>query len=72
VKEYIKPQPNNIYKKLTTNKKYFNPADMANSECLYNEAKIYTPKDCNSKLKYKVIKFEELINNKEPKVDIIL
>jgi hypothetical protein len=71
VKVYINPQPNNIIQEAKLpNKKYFNPADIANSECLYKEAKIYTPKDCNSKLKYKVIKFEEDTNNNEPKVDI--
>jgi hypothetical protein len=71
VKEYINPQPNNIIQDAKLpNKKYFNPADIANSECLYKEANIYTPKDCNSKLKYKVIKLEQDINNKEPKVDI--
>jgi hypothetical protein len=71
VKEYINPQPNNIIQEAKLpNKKYFKPADIANSECLYKEANIYTPKDCNSKLKYNVIRFEEDTNNKEPKVDI--
>jgi hypothetical protein len=71
VKVYINPQPNNIIQEAKLpNKKYFNPADIANSECLYKEAKIYTPKDCSSKLKYKVIKLEEDINNKEPNVEI--
>jgi hypothetical protein len=71
VKVYINPHPNNIIQEAKLpNKKYFNPADIANSECLYKEDNIYNPKDCNSKLKYKVIKFDEDINNKEPKVDI--
>jgi hypothetical protein len=41
VKVYINPQPNNIIQEAKLpNKKYFNPADIANSECLYKEAKI--------------------------------
>jgi len=41
VKVYINPHPNNIIQEAKLpNKKYFNPADIANSECLYKEANI--------------------------------
>jgi hypothetical protein len=52
------------------NKKYFKPADIADSEFLYKEANIYTPNDCNSILKYNEIKSEDDINNVAPKVEI--
>ena len=50
------------------NKKYFNPAEVADSESLYNVLNIYTPKDCNSILKYIDIKSAEDTNNDAPKV----
>lgn len=50
------------------NKKYFKPAEVADSEFLYKVAKIYNPKLCNSILKYTEIKSKLEINKEEPKI----
>ena len=69
VYEYIKPAPNKIKQDdKPPNKKYFNPADVDDSESLYNVDKIYTPKDCNSILKYIEIRSAEETNKDAPKV----
>jgi hypothetical protein len=63
------PLPNNIKQEDNPpNKKYFNPADVADSLSLYKVAKIYTAKDCNSILKYIEIKSLLETNNAAPKV----
>ena len=69
VYEYIKPAPNKIKQDdKQPNKKYFKPADVADSELRYRVDKIYTQKDCNSILKYIEIKSAEDINKEAPKV----
>jgi hypothetical protein len=45
-----------IHEDSPPNKKYFNPAEVEDSEFLYNVDKTYKPKDCNSILKYTEIK----------------
>ena len=50
------------------NKKYFNPALVALSEFLYKVLNIYKPNDCNSMLKYILIKSKLDTNKLEPKV----
>ena len=69
VNEYIKPVPNKIKQEYKDpNKKYFKPADVADSEFLYKVDKMYTPNDCNSILKYIEIKSAEDINKDAPNV----
>src|SRR5882672_1310928 len=69
VKVYIKPDPNRIIQEeKLPNKKYFKPAEVADSEFLYKVDKIYTPKDCNSILKYIEIKSAEDTNKLAPNV----
>ena len=56
MKLYIKTTPSKrIADDKLPNKKYFNPADVADSLSRYNEAKIYTAKLCNSRDKNIVI-----------------
>ena len=57
-----------IHEDKLPNKKYFNPAEVADSESLYKVVKIYTPNDCNSILKYIEIKSAEDTNNDAPNV----
>ena len=48
VYEYTMAEPNKIIQELKPpNKKYFNPALLANLVCLNIVAKIYKQKDCN-------------------------
>jgi hypothetical protein len=62
----MKPHPNKIKQEdKPPNKKYFKLALVLSSEFLFIEARIYTAKDCNSILRYILIK-SELANNKEP------
>ena len=57
-----------IHEDKEPSKKYFNPADVADSESLYKVLNIQTPKDCNSILKYIDIKSAEDINKEAPKL----
>jgi hypothetical protein len=69
VKAYTNADPNKINPDdRPPRRKYFSPAEVADSESRYNVARIYTANDCNSILKYRDTRSPLEIKKLEPHV----